>query len=101
MVVYVVVATFDCAHQGNDRPRAWDELIGVFREQSSAFAALEKFEYMNIFKWQIDGSLSEGPVEKRFGGDEDLGWYRERRRIDNNGQECGSLTIHIFEQEVE
>jgi len=96
-MAYVVVATFEF-----EGAAYTTELIGVYKNQASAFYALEDFNYMKTFNRVMVGTLTPGHVSKSFGCDPSCdAWYSEQHYIDSDKEKSGSVTMWIFEREVE
>lgn len=96
-MAYVVVATFEF-----EGAAIMTELIGVYEHQTSAWHALENFDFMKTFNRVMTGNLTPGYVSKEFGCEPNCDvWYSEQHYIDSDKEKSGSVTMWIFEREVE
>ena len=96
-MAYAVVATFEF-----DGAAYTTELIGIYERQTSAFDALEDYDFMKVFNRVMTGNLTPGYVAKSFGCEASCdAWYSEQHYIESDGKKGGSVTFWIFERLVE
>lgn len=98
-MVFVVTAAFEF-----DATAYGSELIGVYKTQSRAFEALEKFDFMKVFKVILIGEkINLGHVSKEFGVDDTGNAFYSEQHYASSGEVSGggSVILSIFEREVE